>query len=157
MRDYYRAHDTCNREYAKWERCCREQREILRELEDLKSGERQMYELDDRKDQVMTALKLALANLAMWVRDNYFPPEYARATWHRLASFLRLPGRVMWESDTVIVESRTFNDQGLNRDLAAVCKRLEETPLRLPDGRPLRIMSRTTEYGHSANQGWCAA
>ena len=40
----------------------------------------------------MTVLKLALANLAMWVRDNYFPPEYARPTWQPLASFFPLPG-----------------------------------------------------------------
>ncbi len=92
---YYKAHDTCNRDYAKWERYCQEQREILRELEDLKASQRQMYELDDSKDQVMTVLKLALANLAMWVRDNYFPPEYACATWQRLAPLLRLPGQVI--------------------------------------------------------------
>ncbi len=31
--------------------------------------EREMYELDNRKDQVMTVFKVALANLGMWVRD----------------------------------------------------------------------------------------
>ncbi|MDP9350136.1 MAG: hypothetical protein M3P51_01120, partial [Chloroflexota bacterium] len=92
--NYYRAHDRNSREYERWQRYCREQCDLLREIEDLKAGERQMYELDDSKDQVMTALKLALANLAMWVRDNYFQPEYARATWTRLAPFFRLPGRV---------------------------------------------------------------
>ena len=56
---------TCNWEYDKWQRYCWEQWELLGELEDLKAGERRMYELDDRKDQVMTVLKLALANLAM--------------------------------------------------------------------------------------------
>ncbi len=156
-RGYYRSHDTCNREYAKWERYCREQREILRVLEDLKSGERQMYELDDRKDQVMTTLKLALANLAMWVRDRYFPPKYANATWQRLVPFFRLPGRVTGEGDTVTVELRGFNDRQLNRDLASVRKRSEEWPLRLPDGRALLLLSRTAQPGHPADQGWRAA
>ena len=69
-RDYYQAFDTCNREYAKWERYYREQQVLLRELEDLKASERQMYELDDSKDQMMTTLKLAPANLAIWARDT---------------------------------------------------------------------------------------
>ena len=34
--------------------------------------------MDQAKDQVMTALKLALANLVMWARDTYFPATYAR-------------------------------------------------------------------------------
>ncbi len=136
---YYRSHDTCNREYAKWERYCQEQREILRELEDLKAGERQMYELDNRKDQVMTVLKLALANVAMWVRDHYFPPEYQCSTWHRLAPFFRLPGRVVRGPDAVCVKLRGFNDRGLNRDLGAVCDLVVKGQSRLPDGRCVRL------------------
>ncbi len=154
---YYRAHDRCSREYDKWQRYCREQRELLRELEDLEAGERQMYELDDSKDQVMTVLKLALANLAMWVRDNYFPPEYACATWQRLAPFFRLPGCVAGGGETVVVELRGFNDRQLNRDLASVCKRSEEWPLRLPDGRALLLLSRTAQPSRPADQGWRAA
>ena len=61
-----------------------EQRDVLRALEDLKEQERTMYELDNRKDQVMTVCKVALANLAMWVRNHYFPPSYAQATWNRM-------------------------------------------------------------------------
>ena len=91
-----------------------------------------MYELDDRKDQAMTALKLALCNLAMWARDRYFPPEYAHATWQRLAPFFRLPGRVMWGPESVSVELRAFNDRGLSQDLAAVCERVAEERPRLP-------------------------
>ncbi len=133
-RGYYRSHDTCNREYAKWQRYCQEQRVLLRELEDLNAGERQMYELDDRKDLVMTALKLALANLAMWVRDNYFPPKYARATWSRLAPFFRLAGRVVWRPDCVGVELKGFNDRGLNRDLEDLRARVNESRSRLSVG-----------------------
>ncbi len=138
-RGYFRSHDACNIEYAKWERYCREQRGLLRELEDLKAGERRMYELDDSKDRVMTVLKLALANLAMWVRDNDFPPEYARAAWQRLAPFFRLPGRVVWGGETVNVELRSFNDRGLNRDLADVCRRVSDAQPRLADGRWLMV------------------
>ena len=46
---------------------CREQRDLLRALEDLAASERVMHELDNRKDQIMTVCKVALTNLAMWV------------------------------------------------------------------------------------------
>jgi hypothetical protein len=51
-----------------------------------------MHELGDAKDRVMTVCKVALANLGMWARDQYFPASYAQATWARLAPFLCLPG-----------------------------------------------------------------
>ena len=55
----------------------------------------------------MSILKLALSNITMWVRDNYFPPEYQHATWARLAPFFKLPGRVSMASGSVSVELRT--------------------------------------------------
>ncbi len=79
--------ETSNKEFAKWERYCREQGELLRALEDLTAQERTMYELDNRKDQIMTVFKLVLANLVMWTRDQCFPASYAHATWARLAPF----------------------------------------------------------------------
>ncbi len=63
----WRAYEQCNAEFRKQERYCKEQREVLRALEELKAQEKTMYELDHRKDQVMTVCKVALANLAMWV------------------------------------------------------------------------------------------
>ncbi len=63
-----------------------------------------MYELDNRKDRVMTVCKLALANLAMWTRDHYFPATYAHATWERLAPFFQLRGVVVSTRHTVSVE-----------------------------------------------------
>jgi hypothetical protein len=84
-----KAYKQCNDEFRKQESYCKEQREVLRALEDLDAKERSMYELDNRKDQVMTVFKVALANLAMRVRDQYFPASYANATWLRLLPFFR--------------------------------------------------------------------
>ncbi len=133
----WRAYEQCNQEFRKQEQYCKEQREVLRALEDLEATERTMYELDHRKDQVMTVCKVALANLTMWVRDRYFPTAYAHATWQRLAPFFRLPGRVIREPATVQVELRPFNDRQLNRDLAEVCARVNQRQPALPDGRRL--------------------
>jgi transposase len=136
---YYRAHDRGSREYDKWQKYCQQQRALLRELEVTNAGERRMYELDDRKDHVMTVLKLALCNLAMWARDHYFPPGYEHATWRRLVPFLRLPGRVEWGEDSVKVVLEAFNDRALNRDLSMVGSRLADSSSHLPGGRRLLV------------------
>jgi hypothetical protein len=129
--------EQCNNEFRKQERYCQEQREILRALEDLDVKERRMYELDHRKDQVMTICKVALANLAMWTRDQYFPASYAHATWHRLLPFFQLPGTITSTATTIQVELTPFNDRTLNRDLVQFCERVNEASPRLPDGRLL--------------------
>ncbi len=85
----------------------------------------------------MSVLKLALANLVIWTRDRYFPSSYAQATWHRLAPFFRLPGRIRWGGDCVQVELRPFNDRRLTRDLVELCQRVEAAQPQLPDGRRL--------------------
>jgi hypothetical protein len=140
----WQAYEQCNAEFRKQERYCQEQREVLRALEDLKEQERTMYELDHRKDQVMSVCKVAVANLAMWVRDRYFPASYAQATWKRLLPFFQLPGTITQNAQMVQVELRPFNDRALNRDLAVLCERVNQALPRLPDGRCLSFTIRPT-------------
>ena len=142
-----RVREKSHQESSKHERYCREQRELLRTLEDLAVNERMMYELDHRKDQIMTACKLALVNLAMWVRDRFFPSSYAHATWQRLYPFFRLPGRIQWGHDSVEVDLRPFNNRQLTRDLLAVCQRVNEMQPRLPDGRLLILHAPSSSFG----------
>lgn len=127
--------ETSNKEFAKWERYCREQGDLLRALEELAAQERTMYELDNRKDHIMTVCKLALANLTMWTRDQCFPASYAHATWARLAPFFQLPGTITSSRHMVSVQLRPFNDRQYNRDLSLLCQRVNEKQLHLPDGR----------------------
>jgi len=140
----WRAYEQCNIEFRKQERYCKEQREVLRALEELKAQEKTMYELDHRKDQVMTVCKVALANLVMWVRDHYFPSSYARATWRRLLPFFQLPGMLTCDAHLVQVELRPFNDRVLNRDLALLCERVNQASPHLPDGRRLSFIIRAS-------------
>ena len=140
----WEAYRQCNKEFEKQERYCREQREVLRALEDLKEQERTMYELDSRKDHAMTVLKVALANLAMWTRDRYFPASYAQATWRRLLPFFQLPGTITQDATHVQVELRPFNDRMLNRDLAVLCERVNQASSCLPDGRRLSFTMQPT-------------
>jgi len=133
----YRVEARQDQDWRKQERYCREQREVLRALEDLACKEREMFELDNRKDQVMTICKVALVNLVMWTRDQYFPLTYAHATWKRLAPFFHLPGRVTQGPRAISVELRPFNDCHLNHDLVALCERVNQASPQLPDGRQL--------------------
>lgn len=96
-----------------------------------------MYELDHRKDQVMTVCKVALANLAMWTRDRYFPASYAHATWRRLLPFFQLSGIITHDATTTQVQLSPFNDRTLNRDLAPLCERANQASPQRPDGRLL--------------------
>jgi hypothetical protein len=138
----WQTYEQCNAEFRKQERYCKEQREVLRALENLKEQERTMYELDYRKDQVMTVCKVIVANLAMWVRDRYFPASYAQVTWKRLLPFSQLPGTITHHAQTVQLEMRPFNDRALNRDLAILCERVNQASPHLPDGRRLSFTIR---------------
>lgn len=139
-RGVYRAQDNNYQEDRKVQRYALKARQLLRQLEDLEVQARQMFELDNRKDQIMTSLRLALSNLVMWVRDHCFPKDYAQATWKRLAAFFRLPGHIVYYPDRCLVFLRPFNDRQLNRDLDALCERVNQAQLRLPDGRFLEFL-----------------
>ncbi|GHO68013.1 hypothetical protein KSC_069050 [Ktedonobacter sp. SOSP1-52] len=141
----WKAYETSNQEHRKCERYCQEQRKLLRALEDLAASERRMYELDNSKDQVMTVFKVALTNLVMWTRDQYFPASYQHATWKRLAPFFHLPGVVKQEQDAVEVLLRPFNDKQYNQDLEVLCERVNTAVPRLPDGRRLHFSVQVNE------------
>ena len=132
-----RTYAKSSKEAEKYDRYAQQQCDLLRALEDLASQERTMYELDNRKDHVMTVCKLALTNLVMWTRDHYFPQTYAQATWGRLVRFFRLSGLVTGDQECVCVGFRPFNDRHLNEDLTILCERVSKTAPRLPDGRHL--------------------
>ena len=132
-----KAEDAIVAAFTACERACQRERDLLRQLEDLAANERAMFELNHAKDQTMTVLKLALANLVMWTRETYFPATYAQATWRRLAPFFRLSGRIVWCTDRVTVELSHFYDCRLTRDLMELSQRVEAAQPRLPDGRSM--------------------
>jgi len=72
----WRAYELCNTEFRKQERSCKEQRVALRALEEQTAQEKPMYELDHRKDQVMTVYKVALAKSLRHRTLFQFYPEY---------------------------------------------------------------------------------
>lgn len=138
---------------ANQEHYCKEQREALRALEDLKEQERTMYKLDNRKDQVMSVCKVALANLAMWVRDQYFPASYAPAVWKSLLPFFQLSGAIIHSAQIVQVGMRPCNDRALNRNLAILCERVSQASPHIPDGRRLSFTVGNVLHSCCAEEG----
>ncbi len=124
----------------KCEGYCRELRHVLRRQEDLEAQAREMYELDHSKDQIMTLLKVGLANLGMWVRDQYFGESYQHCGWQRLVPFFKLGGWVTTTVNEVQLEVCAFNNRALVRDLEEVCRNMNAGTVTLPDGRRL-VMS----------------
>ncbi len=101
----YRVREKSHQESSKHERYCREQRELLRALEDLAADERVMHELDHRKDQIMTVCKVALANLAMWVYLSMilganFESEWGPEILLNLSLIIRFGGHVTIKKGT---------------------------------------------------------
>ena len=70
-------------------------------------------------------------HLAGCLPYHYFPASYAHATWARLAPFFQLSGVVVSTRHTVSVELRPFNDRQYNRDLLALCQRVNERQVRV--------------------------
>jgi hypothetical protein len=123
----------------KCEGYCRALRQVLRRQEDLETQARQMYELDHAKDQIMTLFKVGLANLGMWVRDEYFGESYQRCGWQRLLPFFKLGGWVTTTANEVQLELCAFNNRALVRDLEAMCRKVNTSGASLPDGRRLVV------------------
>jgi hypothetical protein len=123
----------------KCEGYCRELRHVLRQQEDLEAQAREMYELDHAKDQIMTVLKLGLANLGMWVRDQYFGESYQHCGWQRLLPFFKLGGWITATTSEVQLELCAFNNRALVRDLEEVCRTVNTSGAILPDGRRLVV------------------
>lgn len=136
-------------ERDKRQRYRREQKEKERALAEITQAmvDHPMYELDDDKDQLMSALRLCLVNVLQWLRDTVFPASYAHATYKTLASFVQMGGFVIEYPDRIEVLLDGFWRSVKQRDLEEVVARCNAWPFTAPDGRPLRF-GICSEPGH---------
>jgi hypothetical protein len=126
-------------EFGKAQNYAQQQCQLQRQILDLEAQFCAMFELDNRKDQLMSLFKISLANLILWTRDRFFPPTYAHATWKTLKTFFRLPGRILRTTSTCTVTLRPFNDLALTRDLLHLCHIVNAAQLKLPNGLDLHF------------------
>lgn len=104
-----------------------------------KIAECPMYELDDRKDQLLSALRLCLGNVLQWLRDTVFPKSYANATYETLAPFVQMGGFVIQHPDHIEILLDGFWQSAKQQDLEHLVARCNAQPLTALDGRPLRF------------------
>ena len=121
----------------KCEGYCQQLRQVKRQQEDLETQAREMYELDHSKDQIMTLFKLALANLGMWVRDQYFGESYQHGRGPRVLPFFKWGGQITPTESEVHLAVCAFNNRALVRGLEEVCRNVNTHGATLPDGRRL--------------------
>ena len=98
-----------------------------------------MYELDDRKDQLLSALRLCLISALQWLRDAVFPESYAHATYETIKSFIQLDGFVIEHSQSIEVYLDGFWQSAKKRDMEELVSRCNARQFTAPDGRLLRF------------------
>jgi hypothetical protein len=133
------AAERIEKEQGKQQRYCEEQ---LREKQALaevtqKMTDCPMYELDDRKDQLSSALRLCLSNALQWLRNTVFPDSYVNATYKTLAPFVQMGGFVIKHPDRIQVFLDGFWQSAKQRDLEVVVERCNAQSFTALDGRPL--------------------
>jgi len=129
------------KEQDKQQHYCEEQQKKKQALAEVtrKMADCPMYELDDRKDQLLSALRLCLGNVLQWLRDTVFPEPYANATYKTLAPFVQMGGFVIKRPDCIAVFLDGFWQSAKQQDLEELVARCNAQSLTAPDGRPLRF------------------
>jgi len=135
------AAEKVEKEQEKRQRYRKEQQEKEQELAKVTQtmAEHPMYELDDRKDQLIGALRVFLISVLQWLRDTAFPESYAHATYETLAPFLQMGGFVLEHPQYIEVRLDGFWQSAKQRDLEEVVAHCNARQFAAPDGRPLRF------------------
>ncbi|MCP4544387.1 MAG: hypothetical protein GY832_45325 [Chloroflexi bacterium] len=95
-----------------------------------------MYELDNRKDQLVSSLRLCLVNVLQLLRDTVFPESYAQSTYKTLLPFMQMDGFVI---DHIGIFFDGFWQSAKQRDLVEIVARCNAQRFTTPDGRFLKF------------------
>ena len=133
------AAERIEKERDKQQRYCEEQQKKMQALAEVtrKMVDCPMYELDDRKEQLLSGLRLCLGNVLQWLRDMVFPESYANVTYKTLSPFVQMGGFVIKFPDRIEVYLDGFWQSAKQRDLEVVVARCNAQSFTVPDGRPL--------------------
>jgi putative heme degradation protein len=102
--------ETVEKEQAKQQRYREERHQKQQALAEITQAmaDHPLFELDDRKDQLLSALRLCLTNVLQWLRDGVLPKSYANATYETLAPFVQMGGFVVEYPDRIEVSLDGF-------------------------------------------------
>jgi hypothetical protein len=98
------------------------------------------FEIDAEKDQIVTHVRIAAYNCALFAREQYFGPAYQRTrpiTLWRL--FFSQDGYYRETEECVLITLKPFRDQQLHQAALAACQRFNERRIRLRSGKWLQM------------------
>jgi hypothetical protein len=98
-----------------------------------------MYELDDRKDQLLSAFRLCLVSALQWLRDAVFPESYAHASYETMKAFIQMDGFVIEHPRFIEIYLDGFWQSAKKRDLEELVSRCNARQFAAPDGRLLQF------------------
>jgi len=129
------------REQEKQQQYRREQQQKQRDLTKTLQAmvDHPMYELDDRKDQLLSAFRLCLVSALQWLRDAVFPESYAHAAYETMKAFIQMGGFVIERPRSIEVYLDGFWQSAKRRDLEELVSRCNARQFTAPDGRLLRF------------------
>jgi predicted nucleic acid-binding Zn-ribbon protein len=100
-----------------------------------------LYEIDSRKDHIMTNLETALNNADLFVKEHYLPKEYSRSDFRTTRDILyRQQGKVLETKDNITVTLNHYDQESEHQMLAEfAAKRINDAQLITDNGQRLII------------------
>jgi hypothetical protein len=135
------AAERVEREQEKQQRYRQEQQQKQQDLDKTQQAmaDHPMYELDDRKDQLLSAFRLCLVSAIQWLRDAVFPESYAHATYETMKAFIQMDGFVIEHPQFIKVYLDGFWQSAKKRDIEELASRCNAQQFTVPDGRLLQF------------------
>ena len=116
-----------------------ERSRVLTKLASL-DPEAMFFEVDAEKDQIMTHLRIAAYNSALFAREHYFGTAYQHVrpiTLWRL--FFSQDGYYHESDDQVLITLKPFRDPKLHQAATEACRRFNERRIQLRSGKCLQM------------------
>ena len=100
-----------------------------------------LYEIDSRKDHIMTNLETVLNNADLFVKEHYLPKEYSRSDFRTTRDILyRQQGKVLETKDNITVTLNHYDQESEHQMLAEfAAKRINDAQLITNNGQRLII------------------
>ena len=119
-------------------------RDELKEISDKRkklNPKEPLYEMDTRKDHIMTNLEVALNNADIFLKKNFFPLEYNKSDFRTSRDILyKQDGFIKESKDEILVSLKHYQQEPEHQKLAEyVAEKLNAANILMDDGKRLRV------------------
>jgi hypothetical protein len=100
-----------------------------------------LYEMDTRKDHIMTNLEVALNNADLFLKKNFFPLEYKNLDFRTSRDILyKQDGFIKESKDEILVSLKHYQQESEHQKLAEyVAEKFNAANIFMDDGKQLRM------------------